>query len=403
MKILAVNIAFRSKDHYSRWRLFADTFEHTSVSLVGPESYVYKHFGEPIEHKPVEIQGEKFKVYHVNMSPQKLLRGDWWSWKFFKILLKEKPDIIYLIGYEARNALFISKLASVFMKNKPIIGLFSMRGLQMKGNIFTKLRWEFAKKWYSFIHVHYPTGADIYRNQINFKKHIALQTQVGVNKMNYYPSLDDRLAIRKKYNLKDSDFVFGSAIRIQDSKGVFEILEACEIADFDFKFLLLGQGYDSEKVKDKIAQSEKLKSIIIWPGLIHGASNVAAHMNAMDAFIHVPKTTDNWVDTFPLAVVQAMAIGLPVIGSDSGAIPYQLGKDALIVPEGDPKCLMGAMKKLFIDRAFGHEYGNALKERVLSTFEIEHLNRCLFSSFQFYLSQEDGKFIGDQSVAEFRG
>ena len=187
MKILALNIAFRNENFYKRWRLMSQNFTDTSVTLVGPKYYSYGHAGKPIIFEPEQILEDKFKVFHVDMSLKRILRNDWWDWKLFRIILQEKPDIIYLIGLESKNPLFISKLASVFLKKKPIIGMFSMRGTDFNLNIFTKLRWTFGKKWYNFIHVHYPHGKKLYKEIIKFKKHICLQTQIGVDKDLYFP------------------------------------------------------------------------------------------------------------------------------------------------------------------------------------------------------------------------
>jgi glycosyltransferase involved in cell wall biosynthesis len=398
MKILAVNIAFRTEDFYKRWRLLTNTFSDTSVTLVGPKDYTYKAFGKPIVFKPTEIIEDKFKVFHINMKPKRILRFDWWDWELGRIIINEKPDIIYLIGYESRNALFMAKLASLFLNQKPLIGLFSMRGKDIPfDNKEFMLRWNFGRKWYSFIHVHYPQGVEVYRKQVKFKKTICMQTQIGVDKDKYFPNTESRNEIRQKYAINENDFVFGSAIRIQECKGVFDILDACEKSDFEFKFLLLGDGVDAPQVSKRIKESEILKRRIIWPGRIDGAKNVAAHLNAMDAFVHIPHTTKKWVDTFPLAVVQAMAIKLPVIGSDSGAVPYQLGPGGLLIKEGNRDDLVKIMEKLFSNRKLALTYGENLYTRVLKTFEIRHLNNCLYQNFSAYINNDTTRIIEDQA------
>ena len=180
MKILAVNIAFRTEDFYRRWRFMVEDNNDVEVTLVGPKYYKYTHAGKPIIFNPSDVIEKNFKVFHVDMAPKGYLRNDWWDWNFIRLIMQEKPDVIYLIGYEARNALFMSKLASYFLKTKPILGLFSMRGKDFaKRNIFTKTRWFFAKRWYKFIHVHYPRGVEIYKNQLDFKKSVCIQTQIG--------------------------------------------------------------------------------------------------------------------------------------------------------------------------------------------------------------------------------
>ena len=58
-------------------------------------------------------------------------------------------------------------------------------------------------------------------------------------------------------------------------------------------------------------------------------------MNAMDTFVLGSKTMPHWIDTFPLVTVQAQAIKVPVIASNSASIPWQLDDSARIFKEGD--------------------------------------------------------------------
>ena len=46
-------------------------------------------------------------------------------------------------------------------------------------------------------------------------------------------------------------------------------------------------------------------------------------------------TRPNWKEQFGRVLIEAMASGVPVIGSDSGAIPDVIGQAGLIFPEGD--------------------------------------------------------------------
>ena len=64
----------------------------------------------------------------------------------------------------------------------------------------------------------------------------------------------------------------------------------------------------------------------------------------------VPST---WYENQPMAVLEAMAIGLPVIGSDIGGLPelIEAGRDGILVPAGDDKALAIAMGDVLADPA----------------------------------------------------
>lgn len=73
---------------------------------------------------------------------------------------------------------------------------------------------------------------------------------------------------------------------------------------------------------------------------------VSDYLRAMDVLVLPSLTTPRWKEQFGLVLVQAMASGVPVIGSDSGAIPETMGDAGLVVPEGDAGALREALVRL---------------------------------------------------------
>ncbi len=63
-----------------------------------------------------------------------------------------------------------------------------------------------------------------------------------------------------------------------------------------------------------------------------------------------------------------MASGVPVIGSDSGAIPDVIGEAGLIVPEDDVTALADALTRLQGDSALRQGLAEAGRARVLALF-----------------------------------
>ena len=99
---------------------------------------------------------------------------------------------------------------------------------------------------------------------------------------------------------------------------------------------------------------------------------------------------------FPLAVVQGMASGLPVICSDSGALPYQLGVDGIIVKERNPSDLAKMMIKTMEEKTWAKEIGLKMLERVLNSFEINHPNKCFYQTIKAHLDGKPENAIEDQ-------
>lgn len=92
-------------------------------------------------------------------------------------------------------------------------------------------------------------------------------------------------------------------------------------------------------------------------------------------------------DCSPLAILEAMASGLPVVASDVGAISEQVahGETGLLVPPGDPEALGAAVASLLDDPARLVAFGAAGRLRAERFFDgrrnyralIELLERCV--------------------------
>jgi glycosyltransferase involved in cell wall biosynthesis len=76
------------------------------------------------------------------------------------------------------------------------------------------------------------------------------------------------------------------------------------------------------------------------------------------------RTTPVWKEQLGRALLEAMACGVPVIGSDSGAIPEVVGDAGLIVPEGDAAALADAMARLLSSPELRRELSRRGRARV---------------------------------------
>jgi glycosyltransferase involved in cell wall biosynthesis len=56
-------------------------------------------------------------------------------------------------------------------------------------------------------------------------------------------------------------------------------------------------------------------------------------------------------EQFGRVLVEAMAAGVPVVGSSSGAIPEVIGDAGLVVPERDPRALVAGQLRRIVKEA----------------------------------------------------
>ncbi|GAG24764.1 unnamed protein product, partial [marine sediment metagenome] len=82
---------------------------------------------------------------------------------------------------------------------------------------------------------------------------------------------------------------------------------------------------------------------------------VPIRLSQHDVFLN---TTN--VDNTPVSVIEAMALGMCVVSTDVGGIPYLLddGHNALLVPPGDPEAMAAAVRRVLTEPGFAGTLSN---------------------------------------------
>jgi glycosyltransferase involved in cell wall biosynthesis len=84
-------------------------------------------------------------------------------------------------------------------------------------------------------------------------------------------------------------------------------------------------------------------------------------------------TTPKWEEQFGRVLAEAMACGVPCVGSDSGAIPEVLGAAGLVAPEGDAPALARALLRLRDERGLSARLAKAGRARALKLYTQDAL------------------------------
>ena len=124
-----------------------------------------------------------------------------------------------------------------------------------------------------------------------------------------------RQEMRRRFGCGDGDVVIGSIGRLEEIKGYHVLLEAvarlragCPAA----KVLLVGDGASRQRLQ-WLAAKLQLGDVVAFAGT---QKDPAAFLAAMDVFV-LPSESEG----LGLSIIEAMAAGLPVIGSNAGGIP----------------------------------------------------------------------------------
>ncbi|HYN90200.1 MAG TPA: glycosyltransferase, partial [Ardenticatenaceae bacterium] len=165
----------------------------------------------------------------------------------------------------------------------------------------------------------------------------------------------------------------GYAGRYVEEKGLFVLLDALAGLEGDWRFVARGSGPLAGALAARTAELGLAERVQILPPL--PSTEMASFYQAIDLLVLPSLSRPNWKEQFGRVLIEAMACGVPPVGSASGEIPNVIGDAGLIVAEGDPAALRGALAHLMADSAYRQHLGQRGRQRVLAQFTQAQIAR----------------------------
>ncbi|OGK78196.1 MAG: hypothetical protein A2X36_05600 [Elusimicrobia bacterium GWA2_69_24] len=198
---------------------------------------------------------------------------------------------------------------------------------------------------------------------------------LGYDPERFQPRADP--ALRARLGLRA--FVIGYLGRLIPAKGLRTLLEAAARLPGDFSLLIDGRGPDRrelEQVADRLGVASKL--VFMDPS----HEEVPAYLACMDALVLPSYTTPEWAEQFGRVLVEAMACGVPVVGSASGAIPFVIGDAGLVFPERDSAALTKCLERLLTEPELRQELRRRGLERARTYFSWERVANLMVEVYR---------------------
>jgi glycosyltransferase involved in cell wall biosynthesis len=170
----------------------------------------------------------------------------------------------------------------------------------------------------------------------------------------------------------DDPFIIGMVARLERHKDQPTLIKAISILrkrKRNIRLWLIGEGSRRQELEHLIAR-ENLTDIV---ELLGTRNDVSALLSRMNLFAF-STTADEGLG---IALIEAMAAGVPVIASDVGACREVLdhGRLGNLVTPADPLSLANAIDTLSANRQIAVERADAVRRKVVQDFSIEDMAR----------------------------
>ncbi len=189
----------------------------------------------------------------------------------------------------------------------------------------------------------------------------------GVDLSRFLPDPADRAAARSALGIGADDWVVGTVGRIEAVKNHGRLLRAMTpLLSRGARLVIVGDGAERAGLVAAIAAlpDEATRGRVHLPGLRRDIPHL---LRAFDVFA---LSSDS--EGLPLALLEAMAAGLPVVSTAVGGIPAVVadGRSGLLVAAED-QALGDALERLFGDRELARQLGARGRELVERSHSLD--------------------------------
>jgi glycosyltransferase involved in cell wall biosynthesis len=157
-------------------------------------------------------------------------------------------------------------------------------------------------------------------------------------------------------------------------KGLDIILDAWDMLVTDgqgapARLLLVGAGADAEAIRRRVRRSA-VDSVLFVDEWIHDRDRIRRFLSAGDVYVFASRH-----EGFPMAPIEAMACGLPVVACEVQGVPDIIGAGdeagGVVVPPGDVRAVANELGRFLADDSHAKMVGESARRRVEERFSLE--------------------------------
>jgi L-malate glycosyltransferase len=216
------------------------------------------------------------------------------------------------------------------------------------------------------------------------EKRNLVAAQNGVDTNDFIPVLPEKKSqFRQLFHLPPDPLIIGFCGRFMVEKGILDLIAAIRELRLDqthenVHLALLGEGPLKSTITEECPP---------WLHVVVGqpSSVIPKFMQSLDLFVLPSKPSREgrrvWEEQFGHVLIEAMACGVPTLGSDSGAIPEVIGAPEAIFPHSDANALRQLLVKAIEDPPWRVALAKKQRQRVETNYSHEAVARSYTDFF----------------------
>ncbi|MDX2099949.1 MAG: hormogonium polysaccharide biosynthesis glycosyltransferase HpsO [Leptolyngbyaceae cyanobacterium bins.59] len=318
-------------------------------------------------------------------------------------------DLVSLLR-EFRPQIIQVEQGSKALAYSQLITLNRLLGLRAKNFFFTWWNLPYRLKFpislledYNLRHTHglvsgNQDGVEILREH-GYHGPAQVMPQLGVDESLFRPQPQPELAAQ--LGIQPDEFVIGFVGRFVEEKGLMTLAKALaglkDQAPGPWKCLLLGRGPLKDSLQEWAKTTGLTDRLILVESVAH--DQVPQYINLMHTLV-LPSETSyqfktltsvGWKEQFGHVLIEAMACQVPVIGSDSGEIPFVIGDAGLTFPEKNAEALRDCLHKLMAQPELRTDLAKRGYDRAMTRYTNRALAQELLAFYRAVLATDSGR------------
>jgi glycosyltransferase involved in cell wall biosynthesis len=175
----------------------------------------------------------------------------------------------------------------------------------------------------------------------------------------------DRDAVRREWGAR-GDVVVLFAGRLLKEKGLVPLIDAFAALPAQVRagtrLVMAGDGPEKGRIGEAVRALGVGDRVQLLPWVAR--ERVPHLLAAADVYTMPSLPTPYWEEQLGFSMIEAMAAGLPVLGTDGGCIPEILGGTGVLAPPYQPRALAAALETLLTDEGMRARLGAEARARV---------------------------------------